>query len=115
MDRGQQGRRLIRQMERDLACVDRTINKFDPTTELPAAINLIKRTFLKVSKKSFDRIAIVVPKESVQKIAAAIDPNGDLYQSIGDFIHFNGVAIVAEESGETGMAEAQAWLKTCGR
>jgi hypothetical protein len=95
--------------------MDRTLNKFDPTTEVPAAINLIKRTFLKVSKKSFDRIAIVVPKESIEKIAEAIDPNGHLYQPIGDFIHFNGVAIVAEESGEAGRVEAQAWLKTCGR
>jgi hypothetical protein len=95
--------------------MDRTINKFDPTAEVPYAINYIKRTFLKVSKKSFDRIVIVVPKESVEKIAAAIDPKGDLYQPIGDFIHFNGVAIVAEESGEVGRTEAQAWLKTCGR
>jgi hypothetical protein len=95
--------------------MDRTINKFDPITEVPYAINLIKRTFLKVSKKSFDRIAIVVPKESVEKIAAAIDPKGHLYQQIGDFIHFNGVAIVAEESGEQGRLAAQAWLTTCGR
>lgn len=94
------------------ASPDPAVAPFDPQEVVADAINLIKRTFRKVSQASRDRIAIVVPRESVEKIATAIDPAGNLYPvPVGNFIFFNGVAIVCEESGDAGRTEAQEWLK----
>lgn len=88
---------------------------FDPHEAVPVAINLIKRTFLKVTMASRNHVAVVVPRESVEKLATAIDPARRMYPApVGNFIFFNGVAIVCEEAGDAGRLEAQAWLKDRG-
>lgn len=77
------------------------------------AVNLLKRTFLKSAMSTRNRTTIIVPREALPKIAKAIDETGRLYpEPLGDFIHFNGISIVAEEGGEAALKEATTWIRT---
>ena len=81
------------------------------TATVKDALSLIKRTFRKAAGSTPLRTIIIVPREVLSKIARDIDPESRLYQDpVGDVIYFNGIAIVAEESGEGGIRTASEQL-----
>jgi hypothetical protein len=95
-----------------MAQFKKTEEPFDPQQDVGHAISILKRQFLKVSKATARHLTIVVPEVALEKIRKAIDPDGSLYADWApNFIRYNGVHVVSEESGEAGVKEAIASLE----